>query len=183
MKKVSSKKDFIRVILAFFLILQLCPVAVAIASSCTIGDLRQGIWIWQDSTTCNCFYYTGPPYAPWPATIRSSGTLTSHEVIQKNYKFVYYTTIWNASPSSPVVSYMSGSPGDATCNEKCWYYAQLFGYTPQIGNTSPLEGLYSAGKAIWKWTDKNCDKEEPPPAPTNTSNPDTGRPECNDQAL
>lgn len=170
------------------------------AATCTVGDLSKGYWK-RIANPAGCTI-PGPPAAdsPWPDSTSAQGYPYR---IEGKYKLTVYMSAdgfsWTIPPARPecitglaeaytVVAcarYQSEYPEPQQACCRTTYTATGTICTSQYTDSRYGYGYNNYVRYFdvpfmleeWVWTNKDC-ANEPPPAPTNTPNPDPGKPDC-----
>lgn len=159
--------------------------SATLAATCEVGDLSKGSWKMIGLRNQGTCIIPGPPH-PNSAFLRGPENRGNGAFrIEGKYKV---ETVVTGKP-------YYGHGVYPECVSSCitgfaaWFCPSSAGLTwvPTsqlcMQNTAgvPL-GCYTDGLVVtlyeWGWTNKECEKEELPPSPTNTPNPDPGKPDC-----
>lgn len=151
------------------------------AAICEVGDGSKGYWRMVGAPYQGACIIPGPPH-PDSAFLNSRTNEAFR--IEGRYKIVTILTGKGFYVGCPECL-----PGCITGFAE-WgctgVYGNGFTYEPD-GQLCIMPGgggcaCFTDGNAVtlyeWVWTDKECDKEDPPSAPANTPNPDPGDPKC-----
>ena len=172
-----------------------------LAATCEVGDFSKGYWM-RIANPEGCVI-PGPPAAdsPWPSADKLDLINYPAYRIEGKYKLTVYISgdgFWLTIP--PARPECITGYAEAYTAVSRFYYQR---YCPESGcgrcnfvaqgtlltmHSWDCNGYnhYQYARDFesyfvleeWVWTNKDCDKEEPPPVPTNTPNPDPGKPDC-----
>lgn len=157
------------------------------AATCEVGS--NGRWVMvgeQDHGTC---IIPGPPHplSQW----------SPQRPFRIEGKYKVEAMLSGHGLSNPNVLFMDDEcpkcVPDCITGGSEWACPDIYIYDPNGQTCRRPESMggkcacYTNGELVtlykWVWANEECNKEDPSPAPTNTPNPDPGRPGCNDQVL
>lgn len=179
----------------------------ALAATCEAGDVSKGYW--KRAANPEGCIIPGAPAAdsPWPTSF-SSNLLSKYGYpyrIEGKYKLTVVIGVEGFSGTIPPtrsecitglaeaytaasrINYQRGCP-ESGCG-RCDFIAQgtlltMHSWDCNGYNHYQYARFFEVPFMLeeWVWTNKDC-ANEPPPSPTNTPNPDPGRPDCNNNGL
>ena len=180
----------------------------SLAATCEVGDFSKGYWTRIANPEGCIIPGPPAAASPWPinaqGVLNPQGISRSAYRIEGKYKLSasisadgFSLTIPPTRPecitgfaeaytAASRVTYMGSCP-ESGCF-RCNFVAQGTLLTQHSwdcnGSFNPYQYAYLRFFEVnfqleeWVWTNKDCNKEEPPPTPTNTPNPDPGKPDC-----
>lgn len=212
MKKAGRGAWLVLLVCTFALMAVTFPSG-ALAATCTVGDLSKGYWKTVVGPNQGKCIIPGPPAnsSPWPTDPDQlpSGNSSRAYRIEGKYKLSASISAdggWSIPPARPecITGYAEAYATAMSARYQSWVPEPqpacchtTYTATGTLCTVHWTDSRYGGSDIYnyircfeyaflleeWVWTNKECEKEEPPPAPTNTPNLDPGDPTCSQAPL